>query len=414
MRGGRWGGGGPRWPAADRHGARRLRSGCADPRGDRAFTDRPLEWALARRYIGHTAARLQRLSPVVVGITGSYGKTSTKSYVAHLLSGSHSVVASPRSFNNRAGLARAVNESLVEGADVFVAEMGAYGAGEIAELVSWLHPRVAAITAIGPVHLERFGSLERTVAAKREIFGAAEVAVLNVDDERLAPLASELAAAGLRVIRCSAVDKTADVAVVAGARGASLYVAGSLAGGFALDDQRPVALEQRRLCRRDRGRAGGAPAGDRGPGCDRCRRSSTGCRSRPRRRGSSCSTTPSTRTRRAPGSRSRHCRRSRDPTGARSSSRRGWSSSVGGNDPRTRPSRPRSPISPPTSSSSGRRTGAPCLLGAAPAGRPVDPRARPFRVTTVPTCAAAVAWVRQELQAGDAVLYENDLPDQYP
>ena len=54
------------------------------------------------------------------------------------------------------------------------------------------------------------------------------------------------------------------------------------------------------------------------------------------------------------------------------------------------------------------------LAGAAPVGRPVDPRARPFRVTTVPTRAAAVAWVRQELQAGDAVLYENDLPDQYP
>jgi hypothetical protein len=82
---------------------------------------------------------------------------STKGYVAHLLAGSRTVVASPASFNNRAGLARAVNENLADGTDVFVAEMGTYGPGEIADLCSWLPPDIAVITAIGPVHLERFG-----------------------------------------------------------------------------------------------------------------------------------------------------------------------------------------------------------------------------------------------------------------
>jgi UDP-N-acetylmuramoyl-tripeptide--D-alanyl-D-alanine ligase len=375
--------------------------------------DRPLEWALARRYIGHAAARLQRLSPVVVGITGSYGKTSTKSYVSHLLSGSYSVVASPRSFNNRAGLARAVNESLVEGTDVFVAEMGAYGAGEIAALVSWLHPRVAAITAIGPVHLERFGSLERTVAAKREIFGAAEVAVLNVDDERLVPLASELAAAGLRVIRCSAVDKTADVAVVAGARGASLHVAGSLAGGFALDDQRPVALSNV-ACAAGIAVALAVPAAE----------IAARLRSLPAvEHRLQVATSPAgivvlddTFNANPAGTRlALAALRAIARPGGRAVVVTPGMVELGG---RQRPENEAFAAEVADIATDlvvvGTTNRRALLAGAAPAGRPVDPRGRPFRVTTVPSRAAAVAWVRQELQAGDAVLYENDLPDQYP
>ncbi len=119
--------------------------------------------------MARAAARLRRVSPTVVAITGSFGKTSTKGYVAHLVAGTRSVVASPASFNNRAGLARAVNEHLADGTEVFVAEMGTYGRGEIAELCSWIRPDVAVITAIGPVHLERFGSEDRVLEAKAEI-----------------------------------------------------------------------------------------------------------------------------------------------------------------------------------------------------------------------------------------------------
>ncbi len=100
-------------------------------------------WRVPRR-------ALRRVAPTVVAITGSFGKTSTKGYVAHLVAGTRSVVASPASFNNRAGLARAVNEHLADGTEVFVAEMGTYGRGEIAELCSWVRPDVAVITAIGP------------------------------------------------------------------------------------------------------------------------------------------------------------------------------------------------------------------------------------------------------------------------
>jgi UDP-N-acetylmuramoyl-tripeptide--D-alanyl-D-alanine ligase len=178
------------------------------------FLTGPFEERLAGRWVQRAAAKVADVAPLVVGITGSYGKTSTKLYVGHLAGGTRAVVVSPRSFNNRAGLARAVNEHLAPGSEVFVAEMGAYGPGEIAELCKWLPPEIGVITAIGPVHLERFGTEDAIVRAKSEILAPARVAVLNVDDPRLAVVADAAARAGKTVWRCSALDRAADVAVV--------------------------------------------------------------------------------------------------------------------------------------------------------------------------------------------------------
>ncbi|MFP3915218.1 MAG: Mur ligase family protein [Actinomycetota bacterium] len=145
----------------------------------------PVERRLGKPWVDRAADALRRSGATVVAVTGSYGKTSTKGHIAHLLGETRRVLASPASFNNRMGLARAINEHLAGGIDTFVAEMGTYGPGEIAELCSWIPPDVAVITAIGPVHLERFGSEERIVEAKSEILERASVAVLNVDDPRL-------------------------------------------------------------------------------------------------------------------------------------------------------------------------------------------------------------------------------------
>jgi UDP-N-acetylmuramoyl-tripeptide--D-alanyl-D-alanine ligase len=176
----------------------------------------PIERGLASRFVARATNRLASVRPLIVGITGSFGKTSTKNYVSHLLANQVRVVASPGSFNNRAGLARAVNEQLVEGTEVFVAEMGTYGRGEIAELCRWCPPSVAVVTAIGPVHLERFGSEDEILAAKSEITVSATTVILNVDDERLARLAENLAQRENPpvVVRCSSVDRGADVCVI--------------------------------------------------------------------------------------------------------------------------------------------------------------------------------------------------------
>lgn len=145
----------------------------------------PLERRMGSTWVEKAAARLSDSDADVVAITGSYGKTTTKNYLAHLLSGSRRVVASPASFNNRMGLARAINENLTPGTEVFVAEMGTYGPGEIAELCQWIPPKVGALVAIGPVHLERFGAIEAIVRAKEEIFDRADVGVICVDDPLL-------------------------------------------------------------------------------------------------------------------------------------------------------------------------------------------------------------------------------------
>ncbi|MGH9086774.1 MAG: Mur ligase family protein [Acidimicrobiales bacterium] len=175
----------------------------------------PLERRLMGRFVATATERLRRVAPTVVGITGSYGKTSTKNYVAHLVAGTRTVVATPASFNNRSGLARAVNEHLVEGTEVFVAEMGTYGPGEIRELCQWCPPAIAVLTAVGPVHLERFGSEDAIARAKSEIAEPASVVVVNADDARLERLALQWSSDpdGPEVVRCSAEQEKADVCV---------------------------------------------------------------------------------------------------------------------------------------------------------------------------------------------------------
>jgi UDP-N-acetylmuramoyl-tripeptide--D-alanyl-D-alanine ligase len=166
----------------------------------------PVESALGGKWVERAARKLEAVGSEVVAITGSYGKTTTKNYTAHLLTGSRRVIASPASFNNRMGLARAINENLSPGTQVFVAEMGTYGKGEIAELCEWIPPKVAAMVAIGPVHLERFKSEERIVEAKSEILDDAEAGVICVDHPLLADLARRRSSE-MRIIEVSTGDR---------------------------------------------------------------------------------------------------------------------------------------------------------------------------------------------------------------
>lgn len=165
----------------------------------------PVEKRLGAQWVERAASKLQSVDAEVVAITGSYGKTTTKNYVAHLVGASRRTVASPASFNNRMGLARAINENLVPGTEVFVAEMGTYGPGEIAELCEWIPPKVAALVAIGPVHLERFKTVENIVRAKSEILDRAEVGVICVDHPLLAELAEDRAST-MKIIEVSTGD----------------------------------------------------------------------------------------------------------------------------------------------------------------------------------------------------------------
>ena len=193
---------------------------------------RPLEERKARKFVQLALRRLEKVRPRIVAITGSYGKTSTKNHLAELLGSDAGVVSSPRSFNNRAGLSRAINENLADGTRVFIAEMGTYGPGEIRDLTSWCTPEIAVITAIGPVHLERMKTLDAVEAAKHEITERASVVVVNIDDERLAKWPAPLRSAGKRVITAGSLNDEAMVRVVVEGDRWTFIVAGATLGSL--------------------------------------------------------------------------------------------------------------------------------------------------------------------------------------
>ena len=172
----------------------------------------PIESRLGDKWVAKAEGRLRSSGAKVVAITGSYGKTTSKQYAAHILSEAFRTAASPSSFNNRLGLARAINDHLVPGTEVFIAEMGTYGPGEIAALCQWIRPDVSAIVAIGPVHLERFKSEGRIVAAKSEILDGATTGVIGIDHPLLAGLA-ETRVGAMELVTVSTGDSDATVKV---------------------------------------------------------------------------------------------------------------------------------------------------------------------------------------------------------
>ena len=182
----------------------------------------PLEERTIQPFVASAQRKLESVNPKRVAITGSYGKTSTKYYVEQICSCAFPTLASPLSYNNRAGLARTINENLLPGTEVFIAEMGTYMPGEIEALTAWIKPDIAAITAIGPVHLERFGSEERILQAKSEICVDVPCIVLNVDDTRLETLANQLERESKKIWRVSGTDFSRSVAVLDDAEGNSV------------------------------------------------------------------------------------------------------------------------------------------------------------------------------------------------
>ena len=121
----------------------------------------------------------------IVGITGSYGKTSTKFVVAELLRQRYNVLATPGSYNTPMGIALVVNEGLRPEHQVLVLEMGMRYPGDIAELTSIAAPDVAVVTSVGVAHLETMGSVEAIAKEKGSILAGMKpggTAVLNGDD----------------------------------------------------------------------------------------------------------------------------------------------------------------------------------------------------------------------------------------
>ena len=151
--------------------------------------NQPIEKSIQNKFVRKAKKKLKQMENLkVIGITGSYGKTSTKYIVSTILNQKYNVLKTPASFNTKMGIVRTINEHFKPTHQVFVCEMGADEIGEIKELCDLVHPHIGMITSIGPQHLETFGSLENIKKTKFELVDALPengFAVLNYQDENI-------------------------------------------------------------------------------------------------------------------------------------------------------------------------------------------------------------------------------------
>lgn len=139
----------------------------------------------------------------VIGVTGSYGKTSTKEFLATILAEKYNVAKTPASQGTDIGIARYILSELTKEHEVFVVEMGAYKRGEIREMCEIVHPKVGMITGINEQHLELFGSMENTMRAKFELIESLPkdgLAVFNADNPRCREMAKWAQGKELRIM----------------------------------------------------------------------------------------------------------------------------------------------------------------------------------------------------------------------
>ena len=105
----------------------------------------------------------------VIGVTASYGKTSIKNYIEHLLKAKYKTYATPRSVNTLGGVMKDVNDELPNDTQIYVVEMGARGEGDIAEISTFVNPHYVVVGKIGPAHIEYFRTMENIRNTKMEI-----------------------------------------------------------------------------------------------------------------------------------------------------------------------------------------------------------------------------------------------------
>ena len=147
----------------------------------------PVEALLRQGYIRSAQQVMADVNPAVIGVTGSYGKTTTKNFITDILNGRWRAYATPKSYNTMMGICIAINTDLADdySVDYFIVEMGAYIEGEIRRICGLTPPQISVVVEVGPQHLERFGTLETIAKAKYEIIRALPpdgAAVFNWDN----------------------------------------------------------------------------------------------------------------------------------------------------------------------------------------------------------------------------------------
>lgn len=152
---------------------------------------------IVKKFLIQKAARKlsEQNNLLVIGITGSYGKSTVKKFLHHILEQKYHVIRTPRNINTEIGVAQFVLSTDLTGVEVFIVEMGAYQIGEIALICRMVKPKIGILTAINEQHLSLFGSIEKTQQAKYELLKSLPndgLAVINFDNDYCREKVSEL------------------------------------------------------------------------------------------------------------------------------------------------------------------------------------------------------------------------------
>lgn len=152
----------------------------------------PFEILNHKKFISWAKKKLKKYPNLIkIGITGSVGKTSTKFILNSLLSEKYNVCMTPHSFNTPMGITKVVLDYLKPSHEVLITEMGAKQVGEIKYLCDIINPKYGILTSVGSQHLSTFGSLENIAKTKYELISSLPkdgIAVFNGDNEPSLPL----------------------------------------------------------------------------------------------------------------------------------------------------------------------------------------------------------------------------------
>jgi len=155
----------------------------------------PVEKSINRHYYELARNKVKSFEGLkIVGITGSYGKTSTKFITTKILEEKFNVLMTPESYNTPMGVSKVINNTLNKEHEVFVVEMGARIIGEIKEMAELANPQIGVITSIGPTHLDTFKNIENIMKTKYELIEelpADGIAIFNYDNQYVKKLADK-------------------------------------------------------------------------------------------------------------------------------------------------------------------------------------------------------------------------------
>ena len=156
-----------------------------------SYIAKPIEKNINKKYYEAAFQKIRDTNIKSIGITGSYGKTSTKFILATILKEKYSVLNTPESYNTPMGISKVINNQLNEDYDIFIAELGATKIGDIDEVAKLTNPKIGIITSIGPCHLESFKSIDNIARTKYELIENLPtdgIAIFNYDNDQVKKL----------------------------------------------------------------------------------------------------------------------------------------------------------------------------------------------------------------------------------